>query len=158
MIVTVNFSSKNSYSLKKFIKVFTLFCRKNGLNAIISQENVQILKKVNKFSILKSPHVNKTSQEQFEQRTFSRQVNICSFQAFKILVFLKRVRSKLFSDIRFQIRLLINHDRNFGFYTINPDNFQISSFLEPNQSNFNSYVRLFDIYGELALKRVFKKV
>ena len=124
------------------------------------QKNSQVKKKLTKFTILKSPHINKSAQEQFEFRIFSRQVSVFSFQVFKLLVFFKRFHIKLFSDVRFQINLSINQSQNFDLYAFDPDDFQTLPFLEftrPNIGDFNDYASLFDIYGEFTIRKFLNK-
>ena len=147
-MIFINFSSKNYYSLKRFTTFFMKFCKKLHLNAIILQKNAPKPKRVKKFTILKSPHVNKTAQEQFEFRLYSRQLIILSPQIFKVLVFFKRFQAALFSDIRFQIKLSFNSSRDF---TIDLDNFHTKPSLDLKSSKLtclNRYICLFDVYGE----------
>lgn len=124
------------------------FCKNLHLNAIVLQKNAPKSKHVKKFTVLKSPHVNKTAQEQFEFRLHSKQIIIFSPQIFKILIFFKRFQATLFSDIRFQIQLSLNSSQSS---VIDLDHFHMNQFLDLKSSNFvylNRCICLFDIYGE----------
>ena len=108
MFINIIIKSKNKQSLIKFLTTFKNFINNDKLNLtktlIFSQQQ-----KINKiFTILKSPHVNKTAQEQFELNLFSKNIKIHSFQIIKILVILKKIQSEFFSDINIQTRFFIN--------------------------------------------------
>ena len=57
-------------SLKKFLKFFLLKTRK--INSCIINKKFQKTYKKKVLSILKSPHVHKTAQEQFEIEIYNR--------------------------------------------------------------------------------------
>ena len=65
-------------------------------------------KKIKKLTILKSPHENKTAQEQFESRVFLRQFNFCLSNSLKYLVFSKKIKNTLFPDIVFKTQFVFN--------------------------------------------------
>ena len=123
------------------------------------------------FTILKSPHVNKTAQEQIEYRQFSKQIVIFSFQIFKFLILLKKIQNNIFPDIKIQIKYIIKNKttEKTKLIAINPDNFRIKSFFYDKNNTLTitnnkkknkilkqkqtiSYLKLFDIYGELNFK------
>lgn len=58
--------------------------------------------------MLQSPHVNKKSQEQFEYNVYSKGLNIEMYQLNKLLVILKRTKTKLFSDIQIKFHFFCN--------------------------------------------------
>ena len=60
------------------------------------------------YTVLKSPHVNKKAQEQFEYRLHKRQISFYWFQSFKMLMLLKKVQTKLFPDVKIKIRFMLN--------------------------------------------------
>jgi hypothetical protein len=90
--------------LNSFLKTLkTLKCNKRlQLRRILLFINKKRVSKT--FTILKSPHVNKTAQEQFELNFFSKDLKIQSFQLFKILLLLKKIQSLSFSDVQIKIR------------------------------------------------------
>jgi len=163
--------SKNQISLNNFISFF--FNNKIKFNQDIKY--FQKKKKIKIFTILKSPHVNKKSQEQFEYRIFSKQLTLYSNKAFKYLIFLKKVQINLFSDVFLKIKFLINkrNIKNRQTNLLNPNNFTLNLFttifiLKKQKSNFNqqlknykkinlikktiNYIKIFDSYGEINIK------
>jgi ribosomal protein S10 len=85
--VTITSRNKNS------INDFFLFFNGNtvcNLNVIKKYFQKKIEKK--KLTILKSPHVNKKAQEQFESRLFKKQFTVQTTKNLKYLIFLKRDR------------------------------------------------------------------
>ena len=117
---------------------------------------------------MKSPHVNKTAQEQIEYRLFSKRINVFSFQILKFLILIKKVQMKLCSDIEIQIKFILNNKiiKKTKLVSLNPDNYKINSIFFYKKKDNNSkenvqklnkkqilpYLRLFDIYGELNFK------
>ena len=79
MFINIKISSKNKKSLQNFLKVFELFCEKKNLksNTFIKYFS-QKQKTSNIYTILKSPHVNKKAQEQFEYSIIFK-TNKCFF-------------------------------------------------------------------------------
>jgi ribosomal protein S10 len=104
MFLKIVLLSKNNRSLNSFLKTLkTLKCNKRlQLRRILLFINKKRVSKT--FTILKSPHVNKTAQEQFELNFFSKDLKIQSFQLFKILLLLKKIQSLSFSDVQIKIR------------------------------------------------------
>ena len=108
MFVNLQIKSKNQNSLKTFKKSFLKLNNFKKLNL----KNVYklFLKKNHKkiFTILKSPHVNKISQEQFESKTSFAQVNLSSLQIFKMLVFLKKMQTIAGFDVNINVKFILN--------------------------------------------------
>ena len=101
------------------------------------------------FTVLKSPHVNKTAQEHFKQCLYTKQFKIQSSQNFLFLILMKTLSYYLFSDINFKIELLIQKikiKQNMK-NKINPDNFYKLN----NKLNLQIYVKLLNNYGKLIL-------
>lgn len=164
--------SKNLQSINNFL----LFFRNNV------EPNFNIVKKYFKkkrkrkiLTILKSPHVNKTAQEQFEYREFSKQLIIYSAEYSKYLILLKRLKTNLFPDIRIKIKFILNprNAKKLRVKTFDPDNFTgnfyqndihfikskdlIKSKFERFQADYTSslkttekILKIKDIYGELV--------
>lgn len=102
--------TKNKNSLKKFLYFF-----KKNVNKNFNTINLYFPKKKNKkvITLLKSPHVNKTAQEQFEIRFFSIQLKIVTTQAFKFLIFLKKIKNFAFADIHLKTKFSCNMKNQF---------------------------------------------
>ena len=100
MIIYLFIKTKNYQSLKKFSKVLRLGFIKSNIKKV---RYYPLLKKRTLFSILKSPHVNKTAQEQFEFKYSHRKIIISSKHFLKALVFIKRYFSNMFYDIKIKV-------------------------------------------------------
>ena len=117
MFFYLKISCKDKKVLKKFISFFikikSLFIKSFPIN-----------KKRKFVTVLKSPHVNKTAQEQFEYRFFSKNFIIFSFKPFVFFLLLKRLKNFSFSGIKFEIRGLSAKKKTDKHILklINPDN------------------------------------
>lgn len=157
MFIILSIYSKNSLSLTNFLKFFYKLSdnKKLGLSVFTSQCSVK-RKKVF-FSVLQSPHVNKTSQEQFEYKLFKKQIKINVFQINKLLVILKKLKSKLFSDVKIELNFVCNQNsyRKSFFKKVNPDKFTLKRSNNVNSSHFRlesqTLLKMFDVYGEIAI-------
>lgn len=107
MVIKLDLKSKNLKSLKRFLFIFEKFCASydNQLIKAISNKNI---KKV-LFSVLKSPHVNKRAQEQFEFKLYNTKIIFYSLKYLKILLFLKFLSKNFFSDIRFKVSFTLKN-------------------------------------------------
>jgi ribosomal protein S10 len=119
-------SSKNEKSLNIFLAFISKHF-KTKFNII--KKSISAQNKTKILTILKSPHVNKTAQEQFEFRTFSKQILIKSAYLEKNIIFLKRVLNRSFHDISIALKFVANleapyKNQRLVFY---PDNFRLVS-------------------------------
>lgn len=149
-------TSKTKESLKNFI-----FCFKNpNINYNVISRQFKKRTKKQKFSILKSPHVYKTAQEQFESRFFTTQIHFYSNDNFKSLIFLKKIKTNLFPDIKLRIKISTNKTlaRKIDQKLFNPENFKlnilkksgITKYKKTNYKKVEFLFKLFDTYGELT--------
>jgi ribosomal protein S10 len=153
MFINIKILSKNKMSLQRFLKFFVLFCNENKINFFIKYFSQK--QKIHKFTILKSPHVNKKAQEQFEYRLFSKKLNIFSFQILKFIIVLKKIQLKLFSDIKINIKFILNTIKlkKQISNSLKPNNFKLKTFQNTNyNSKIKSYLKLLDLYGEMSLQ------
>ena len=97
--------SKNIKSLNNYV---TLLEKKlPGKSVCLTVINR--LKKTKQFvTVLKSPHVNKTAQEQFERKKKLIQIFFISEKFNKIIIKIKKVLIKLFMDIKLTIKNITN--------------------------------------------------
>ena len=155
-------TSKTEESLKNF-----LVCLKNpNINYNVISRQFKKKTKKQKFSILKSPHVYKTAQEQFESRFFTSQINFYSNDTFKSLIFLKKIKNNLFPNIKIKIKFSTNKtlSRKVDKQIFNPNNFKLNVLQknlkrrkirknkETNYKKVEFLLKLFDTYGELTPK------
>lgn len=173
--VTITSRNKNS------IYNFFLFFNKTSLcilNAKITYCQRNLKKK--RLTVLKSPHVNKKAQEQFEYRLFKKQFSIDVTKIFKYLVFLKRLNYKLFPDIHIRLKRVIRNKSTIksGLKIFDPNccklnasyNFKKSFFTRKNLWQMEKkkiafiflfrikgirLLKLFDLYGE-SFKSMFE--
>jgi ribosomal protein S10 len=164
----ITIKSKNKTSINEFF----LFFRKTKLyNLNIIKKYFQKKMEKKKLTILKSPHVNKKAQEQFENRLFKKQIKIQTTENLKYLIFLKKLNSKLFPDIKIKLTYKTNNKKKFkklGLKIFNPNNFKINKYYNFKTQNLNQVkkknkniskhllttktnrlLKIFDLYGEL---------
>lgn len=116
--------SKNEKSLEHFLYFFDKHL-KTKFNIIQKQISTQNKRKI--ITLLKSPHVNKTAQEHFEVRIFTKHIFLKPFYSKKTLILLKKILNKLFQDILIRLELITDkfiHQKinRSAFY---PDNFRL---------------------------------
>lgn len=115
MFINVKITSKNQNSLKRFIKNFKTLSKNKRLH-LRRFLNFYQRKQNNKiFTILKSPHVNKKAQEQFEYNLYSKNLKIKSFQILKVLILLKNFQKTLHTDVDIKVKFIINEQKNYPF-------------------------------------------
>ena len=115
MVFCLKISSKTKLLLFKFINFFSrltfLFDEIKMLNSYNSKKFI---------TVLKSPHVNKTAQEQFEFRYYHYHFLIYSSKPLVLLVILKRLIRLTFLGLRLELKVLLN-SKAFYNKNINPE-------------------------------------
>jgi ribosomal protein S10 len=150
--------SKNKNSLNSsFLFLFNL----STLNFKIVIKYFQKQIKKNFITILKSPHINKKAQEQFETRFYSKQLYIYSSKKLKYLFFFKKIQNNIFSDVKIKIKISINHTKKNEILAklLEPQNYlelknnENSSITNLNFNSFNSLkiFKVLDSYGEFSI-------
>jgi ribosomal protein S10 len=130
-------------------------------NSLNGNKNLNIIKKCQKntkkkqlLTILKSPHVNKTAQEQFEFKISSSQFLIKpTTKSLKFLLFFKKTVSKLFPDSKIVIKLVSNKKIKSQNYkeTFNFNNFKTNNLISLKKKILTK-LKLLDTCGELVFK------
>jgi len=156
-------TSKTKKSLSDFIN----FLNHIPINSHIIKKYFTNKKRKKILTILKSPHVNKTAQEQFQLNFFSNQITIYSSNIFQSLILLKKIKNNLFSDLKIKIRFPIYKKLSNKSQTnaLNPTNFKLNSInkclnqknkikksKKKNYKQIEHILKIFDIYGELIQK------
>lgn len=100
MTIHLHLKTKNFQSLKIFTSILFNICSKNKINSIKYRPSQSSHSFV---SLLKSPHVNKTAQEQFEFKISHRNIIFNTVHSSKLLIILRYFYSKLFPDIKIKI-------------------------------------------------------
>lgn len=149
MFINIQISSKNKNSLKNFFEFFIKICGKKNLKTALFLKYFPRHTTKNVFTILKSPHVNKTAQEQFGYSIFSKQINIQTFQMLKFLIILKKIQTQLFPDVQIKIKYILQEKKFKIVRTqiLNPNNYRVNYFPKNEFQDTKSYLKLFDIFG-----------
>ena len=158
MFIHIKILTKNLNSLKRFL-IFLKYLNTNKKNINGFLKYLKKRTKKNIFTILKSPHVNKTAQEQIEYRLFSKQVNIFSFQILKFIILIKKIQKILFPDLNIQLKLIINKKQvtKKKLIALDPNNYTLKKMIITKNQKTLFYLNLFDIYGELNFdKKLFR--
>ena len=150
MFVIIDIYSKNTKSLNYFLEFFCdeKILQKLKIQVLKIKSQKPIKKKV--LTVLKSPHVNKVAQEQFEYRIYKKRLKCFVPQISLFLIFFKKVRFNLFSDIKFNINIISNSkiENKKLKNNVNTDNYC----LVYKELNLIKYLKLFSISGEYILK------
>jgi ribosomal protein S10 len=159
MFFHLKVSSKDNKVLEKFVQ----FLSKLETSPIVLKYFSQ--QKKRKFiTVLKSPHINKTAQEQFEFRYYNKQFLINSFKPSRFLLVLKKIKNLSFPGIKLEVKGLFDKNKNDNSFSkmINPDNVILKKKgnlkvkkQQHSKSFQKKYIQLFDFYGEICLKNVF---
>ena len=155
MLLHFKVSSKDNYALEKFLKFLQKLEISPTVLKYFSKQNQR------KFvTILKSPHVNKTAQEQFEFRYYSKEFMVSSPKPFTFFLIIKKIKNLSFPSVKLEVKGLFNSDKqNDNFLKLaDPDNVVLKTekFKVISALTFQKrYVQLFDCYGELYLKKLF---
>ncbi len=151
MFINIHISSKSYKSIKFFSEFFLNKLVTDKLKLTSSNLFFQNSIKKKIFTVLKSPHVNKTAQEHFEYRLYTHQFKIYSSKSFLLLLFLKKLKHNVFSDILFKVEIInqpLKHTQKLK-NKINPDNFVLPS----NFICLKEYIKILNNYGNLVLKQ-----
>lgn len=148
-------TSKNPKSLKLF---FLLFFKDNKFN--LKKTFYRNKNKKKYITILKSPHVNKKAQSQLEYKLFSTKIVISAQNNSQYLILLKKIKSKLFPEIKIKTKIIINKLNQFQLQTqlLNPQNFSSNNFnnyknrlINNNNIKNLNHIKMFDYFGEINL-------
>lgn len=148
MFFYIKISAKEKRVISNFMKFFSRISSDLKLLQLSQFPN----KRRRKFvTVLKSPHVNKTAQEQFEFRIYSKQFLVFSAKPSLFCFVIKKLNSSTFSGIKLELNSVIEKRKKDKklLSILNPDNLC----LRRNQ-NFSliHYTNLFDSFGEAKIK------
>lgn len=133
--------SKNKKSIEKSINFLIKNLKLLKLN-VISKNNSD-KPKIKRMSVLKSPHVNKKAQEQFEFRLFLTKLIVETTQNFKILTLIKKIKNIVFSDVKIKITTIIKTKKTNPLVN--------SSFNLKRKNETTKFLTFLDYYGEINL-------
>jgi ribosomal protein S10 len=158
MLINLKISSKNKTSLIRFFKIISKICYAKELKFNFYIQKLQQMKATKIFTVLKSPHANKTSQEQFEYNLFSKKVLFYTFQFLKLVIVLRKLQTELFPDIQIKTYFLIKNCnlKRLTNKIFNLKLYNLKMFQSRNQKKIINktflYLKLFDLQGELDRK------
>ena len=152
MYFSLKISSKNKNSLESFL----FFISKIKIPIIIG--NYPQHKKKKFLTVLRSPHVNKTAQEQFEFKVYSRKLVIQSSQHKMLLIFLKKIIKSSFPGLTIQVCCsIVNKKPSLALNALNPNLINTHFFTKITKNSPRKYkkiikhLNLFDSFGESFL-------
>ena len=144
MFIQITLYSKNKQSLENFVIFLNkILLNKTILAKVISLKTTKLSKK--RFTVIKSPHVNKRSQEHFETSSYKKTLLIISLQQFLIMLILKKVQKKIFNDVKLQLKFNISRKNGLKFFNL---------FLLKKESELESILKLLDWNGELLFLKL----
>ena len=119
--------SKNENTIKNIYKIFQKLDNNKNLNLNIVKKYLQNKNKKHILSILKSPHVNKIAQEQFELGFIYRKILIKpTTKNLKFLILLKKMGLNLFHDAKIIANLVSKKKfKNHNYELFNLNNFKL---------------------------------
>jgi ribosomal protein S10 len=153
MFLYFKISSKDNKILKKFL----LFLSKLQMSPVIVK-HVPKQQKRKFITILKSPHINKTAQEQFEFRHYSKEFIVNSVKPLTFFLIIKKLKNLSFSGLKLEVKGLFNIEKkNKSFLNqLDPDNIILNQHRTSSELSVQKrYIQLFDCYGEVWLKTLF---
>ena len=149
MFIKVVCCSRNLSSLIKFLNFLNNVIKtKLSFSSLVKIKSESNTKK--RITVLKSPHVNKSSQETFETKTYKKVITLFSFQHFTILMILKKLQYLMFSDVKISTHISTNSPKNLMFFNL----FKINN----KGLNYISIIQKLDVMGELSLKKIPYKI
>ena len=157
MLLSISIYSKNLELIKNLLQFLFNLNKVNKRLRLKTYYKLKSSKKTFKlFSLLKSPHVNKTAQTQFSSVIYKKQVVIYTPHIFKFLIFFKKLKRAIAG-----VRLTIKLKYNFKYYSrkcktlLNPNNVYLPT-LDKSCKRGLKYLKLLDIYGEICFFTKFK--
>ena len=103
-LLFIKFKAKNNSSLKKCLLILNLiFIKFNIYSGSINSQS-KVCKNV--FTVLKSPHVFKTAQDQFGFILYFNRKQISTFKYKKLIFLLKHLNMNILSDVYFTLKMV----------------------------------------------------
>lgn len=151
MFIIIDLNSNNVETLKSFQAFLLKNKMSQKLNIFYNFYSKK--SKIKNFTVLKSPHVNKTAQEQFNYCSYKTTVILFSPNFLLVLYYLKLISNKLFPTLTIKIKICFNTTFSHKKFKqcFNPNKFII----ERNKSQvIQNYLLMFDLFGQFSYKTV----
>lgn len=141
--VNIKIFTKNFKKINNFFNFLKKLKQKLKIKFIVKSNYINLKKK--KYDVLRSPHVHKTSQEQFCLKNYKINLLLTCFIKLNNLILFIKLFNKYFNEIYFKFELFITstkkHDNiNFLF---DPNKFTVT-----NKKKTIHYLQLFELYGK----------
>ena len=150
MLVKLRLRSNNKNSLKKITKFILKTLKYLNNVKVFLRQTKQIPKSKIKFTVLKSPHVNKTAQKQFEIRYYEKSIEISSYQNIFLIFLLKQSLQKLSKDVIIKIAIIFNKINILPLHSLNVNGYRILTYSKrPFTKKYFNYL---DHVGEIIFK------
>jgi hypothetical protein len=163
ILLKLEITGKNRPAFSKFLNLFEeLDCAQNSMYWQI----IPGLNKKNFITILKSPHVNKTAQEQFEYRTYNKCVVIHTFKPSFFLLLIKILQGLSFPNITLKVTIFAEGVKFVREHLdllelFDSKNIKLhrrlkntSPYSKKNSNlKYTTYIELFDFYGEILCQK-----
>jgi ribosomal protein S10 len=143
MFILVDIKTKNINSLFFFLKFIFFIIKKNKNVLFLKQSKSK--KKIKKFIISKSPHVNKKSKESFEYCIYNIKIILFISDYNRLINTLNQIKLNIFLDIILKLKFFYYNFFNFKKKIVNMNNFILIK-----KAN-SKYLKLLDVYGEINL-------
>lgn len=154
MFFQLHITAKDKQTLYKFLIFFSELQKTSSTwNVVFNSHKKDVI------TVLKSPHVNKTAQEQFEYRTYSKKILINSSKFSFFLLTLKKIKGLSFSGLSLKLASWFGKHNNLNknLKLLNPKTMILKTDYKPmninkNRQKFIRYLQLHDCHGEILLK------
>lgn len=103
--------SKTKESILQFIKLLqhsNTFVKQLKFNFHLSK----VKKERKRIAILKSPHVNKKAQEHYQIIVYTATINYFSWETYKSIFFIKKIKNFMFSGLKLKIEKSIRSNKD----------------------------------------------
>jgi Ribosomal protein S10p/S20e len=102
--LTIRLKSNNIKSFLLYLTVlYAVLNKLYIINKVLNKRNHLTV-----FALLKSPHVNKTAQQHFGFKFYNNSIQIIVKDLVKLILWIKLLKSQLFTDISLSITYTIN--------------------------------------------------
>jgi ribosomal protein S10 len=142
--------SKNKKSIFNFLKFFKGVTKK-VIKSRLQKKRLQE-KRYKRITLLKSPHVHKSAQTQFESRIYKKQIVITLLGALNFLIVIKKLLNYSFYDLKITINFFLKGRKQkpaflslTDFYFNHKKKYS-NNFIGKNNQVFLWHVRKFKTY------------
>jgi ribosomal protein S10 len=124
------------------------------INNILYKKEFKNFKRTKKFSLLKSPHVNKNAQEQFEFRTFILTNFFYAINVDNFFNLIKEINKNKYPEISLKINIVLSKKKFIDKKIASLNNIKLDFFLtkiNSRKKEIKNYLNILDFGGELFL-------